>query len=96
MVLSSIAACGPVDEGETSTVTKPTKTDGTLAEETALGTERIWHFCPNQAWFKEKGGSQQVKDPKVLTQLGIKNADDYILLIRENDETVTARNMNAP
>ena len=41
MVLSSIAACGPVDEGETSTVTKPTKTDGTLAEETALGTERI-------------------------------------------------------
>ena len=45
--------------------------------------------------LKKKGESQQVKDPKVLTQLGIKNADDYILLIRENDETVTARNMNA-
>ena len=40
MVFINSGLC-PVDEGETSAVTEPTKTDGTLAKETALGTKRI-------------------------------------------------------
>ena len=42
MVLSSIEACGPVDEGETSAVTKPTKTDGTLGRE-ILYNALLWN-----------------------------------------------------
>ena len=40
MVFINSGLC-PVDEGETSTVTKPTKIDSILTEETVLGTERI-------------------------------------------------------
>ena len=93
-VLSSIMACGSVEEEETSAITKPAKTDNTPVEETLLETERPSDiFVQIKPSLKKKGGSQQVKEPKVLTQLSIKDADDYVLLIREDNETVTARNM---
>ena len=41
-VLSSIVACGPVDEEETSAITKPTKTDGTLGRE-ILYNALLWN-----------------------------------------------------
>jgi len=93
-VLSSLTACGPIDQEETNAITKPAKTDNTPVEETPLETERPSDiFVQIKPSLKKKGGSQQIKEPEILTQLGIKDADDYVLLIRENDETVTARNM---
>ena len=93
-VLSSLTACGPIDQEETNAITKPAKTDNTPVEETPLETERPSDiFVQIKPGLKKPGGSQQVKEPKVLTQLSIRDADDYVLLIREDDETVTARNM---
>ncbi len=64
-VLSSIMACGSVEEEETSAITKPAKTDNTPVEEILLETKRPSDiFVQIKPSLKKKGEASRSKSQR--------------------------------